>query len=384
MPSNSVLKRALTTLVVAGIALAGAAFAPGPAMAAPSDPLSVIIEGKDGNFGPVKTGTVITRTITILNEGMDSVTIDPAPLGTLTAPFVLTGTTIKAGDVIATGQRRTLTVQYTAPAAGTVSSQTVALTALDVSGIGSFTLPVRFDAQSLTTDRASFTATQPDGRAALAFGSVKTGSQATVRLTITVAGIDPLRFTEGDVVVRDSAGAALSTVKIASSSFGAGATLMPRDTGTVDLRFSPTKAGSVTGTVTIVGRVMNGNPEAPSVTVILPLTAEAVSGVGPTPTPTPTRTPTPTSTATPNPTATPTPSATATAAPGGSGTGGGASGSGGAGAGEAAGTAGTRGAGSLAQTGAEVIPGVAFVALALLGGTLAVVRVRQAGRRQAR
>ncbi len=378
MPSSSVLKRAFTTLVVAGIALTGAVITSAPATAAPSDPLSIIIDGKNGNFGPVKTGTVVSRTITLLNEGMDSVTIDPAPLSTLTAPFVLTGTTIKAGEVIATGQRRTLTVQYTAPAVGTVSSQTITLTALDASGTDTVAVPLRFDAQSLATDRASFTATQPDGRAALAFGSVKMGSQATVRLTIAVAGIDPLRFTEGDVVVRDSAGAALSTVKIASSSFGAGATLMPRDTGTVDLRFSPTKAGSVTGTVTIVGRVMNGDPEAPSVTVILPLTAEAVPGVGPTPTPTPT--PTSTSTATPSPTATPTPSVTSTAGPGGPGTGGGASGTGAG----SSGAGGSRVGGSLAQTGADVLPGVVFVVLALLGGTLAVARVRQSGRRQAR
>ncbi|MCS5715906.1 choice-of-anchor D domain-containing protein [Herbiconiux sp. CPCC 205716] len=355
-------------LLVAGV-LGGAV---APASAAPGDQISVSTPALLPDFGYVKQGSVIPRTIELLNDGVDNITIDPAPLSALTAPFSLTGTTIKAGEVIAPGQRRTISVTLTAPPAPTVAMQPITLTVVSADRMGTTPFLLAFRSESLTTARAHFDVTTPDGGSTLDFGSVKVGSTSLRRLTLTVRGIDPLSFAESDVRVTDAGGAVVSAVKVAGSTFGTGKIYRPSESATVDLALAPTAAGSFSGTVTITGRIMNGNPESPSVVVALPFTAVATAGPTPTPTPTPTATPRPTpgptGTATPRPTTTVTPLPSGTATPGVGGAGSG-SGTGGAGGSRGAGGAGS----SLASTGAEPLVASGFGLLMLLGGAAAVV-----------
>jgi hypothetical protein len=317
----------------------------------------------------VKQGTVIPRTIELLNDGIDSITIDPAPLSALTSKFVLTSTTLVRGEVIAPGQRRSISVSLMAPPAPIVANQAVTLMLVSNDRVGSMPLTLNFHSESLTTARAHFDIATPDGSATLGFGSVKVGMAVTRRLTLTVGGIDPLSFGEGDVKVTDSSGATVGTVRVTGSSFGAGTTYRPMGSATVDLTFTPTAAGTFSGAVTITGRTMNGNPEAPSVVVALPFTAAATAVPTPTPTPTPTSTatPTPTSTATPQPTSTSTATPSASGAPG-------AGGSGSAGAGSGSGRGGSMGPGaSLASTGAAPMVASGFGLVMLVGGAAAVV-----------
>jgi hypothetical protein len=346
------------------------------AVAAPGDQVSVSTPGLLPDFGYVKQGQTVQRTIELLNDGTDSITIDPAPLSALTAPFTLVGTTLAAGDVIAPNSRRSLTVRYTAPAAGTMSSQpiTLSIADTDVVGVGGSTTLV-FAAHALATDRAHFDVTTPDGAATLSFGSVEVGSSTTRRLTLAVKGIDPLFFVEGAVAILDTSGNPAPGVRIASSSFGtAGVRYLPGQTATLDLQFSPTAAGTFSGVVRITGQVSNGNPETPSLIVVTPFTAAATAVVVPTPTPTPTPTPSPTVTATPQPSAPPTgqpsPQPTSTTAGGPSGPAAGSS------AGGRSTAEGARRSG-LANTGVEGARLAGFGILTLLAGAAALAVVRR-------
>lgn len=369
------LRRSAPLLVgalLAGLALPlAAAVGGGAALAAPGDPLSVVLEGQSPDFGYLKTGTSLTHTLTVRNEGLDAITIDPTPLVALTAPFTLNSTTLVAGGRIGSGETRTITVTYTAPAAGTTSSRPITLNVLDLDAAGSTVVELGFIGRSLATNRAHF---QVD-RAAVDFGTLQVGASVTRRLTITVGGIDPLLFKESAVVARTGAGAALPGARVSASSFGAGMTVKPGETATVDITFTPTTAGPVTGTLTLVGQVNNGDPEPPNVTVVLPISATVTAA--PTPTPTPTPTPSPTGTPVP------TPRPTATTPGGGTAPGGGST----PGTGNTAGSGGSSSIGSgsgvrgLASTGAE--PGVAFgyAALTLLAGAIALLAVRRLRRR---
>ncbi|MDO9397948.1 MAG: choice-of-anchor D domain-containing protein [Herbiconiux sp.] len=357
-----------------------------PASAAPGDDLSISIANPGGDFGYRKTGTTLTRTITLTNDGAHAVTISPTPLSTIAAPFAFKSTTIVAGDVIAPGATRTIVVDYTAPAAGTVSNLTIPLKALDqdVAG-GTLDFGLSLMARSLATDRAFFVVKTPDGAPALAFGSVQAGATVTKRLQLEVQGIDDLKFSTARVGITDGAGAPVPSITIATSSFGTGVVYHPGETATVDLRFSPTAAGTFAGNITITGETQAGNPEAPSIVIATRFTATATAG------PTPTPSPTPTPTSTPAPTGQPTPAPTSTATPGGgtgdtggtSGTAGtGGTGIGGSGSGSGSGTYGYgSGSGSLAHTGSAPAVAVGVAGIMLLLG-VASAAVTLIGRRK--
>jgi hypothetical protein len=340
-----------------------------PASAAPMDQVSVSLPRLGPDFGYVKQGSVIPRTIDILNDGVDPITIDPAPLSTLTAPYSLTSTSLVAGEVIAPGQRRTITVTLTAPPAPAMPTQTVTLVAVDHDRPGAVALPLTFAAESLTTERAHFDVAASGGIAPLSFGSVEVGSPVTRQLTLSVLGIDPLSFAEADVKVLDTSGTPVPSMRVSASSFGGGKTTPPRGRATVDITFLPTGAGALSGTIVITGRPMNGNPEALGVTQVIPFTASATAVVVP-PTPTPTATPVPQP-----PVVSPgsvVGGGTATTPGTGSGSAITGTGAAAAGRGSAAGTGSAAGARSLANTGADALAAAWFVGLTLFAGAVAI------------
>ncbi|MCS5735343.1 choice-of-anchor D domain-containing protein [Herbiconiux daphne] len=338
---------------------------------APGDATSVSMPGRTPDFGWVKTGKTVSRTIDLLNDGTDGIIIDPGPLNALTTPFALVATTIVAGDEIEPGETRSVSVTYTAGAIGTTPLQKITLVLQDADAPGETTFDLDFRGESRATERGAFDLTTTTGATTADFGSVAVGQSVTKSFRVTVRGIDPLRFEPATIEVRTSAGMPIGTITVTASSFGTGVTLNPGDTGTFDLTFRPTAAGSFPGTLSVLARTV-GDPEAPSVTMTMPVVAAAVV-----PTPTPTPTPSPTGTATPAPTGAP----TSTPRPGGSGTGSGTgSGSGVAGSGGSSVIG--RGGQSLAQTGAEQASGVAGGALGvLLCGAAIVLSVRGSKRK---
>lgn len=335
-----------------------------PASAAPMDQVSVSLPRLGPDFGYVKQGSVIPRTIDILNDGVDPITIDPAPLSALAAPYSLTSTSLVVGEVIAPGQRRTVTVTLTAPPAPAMPKQTVTLVAVDHDRPGTVALPLTFAAESLTTERAHFDASASGGIAPLSFGSVEVGSSVTRQLTLSVLGIDPLSFAEADVAVLDTSGSPVPSMRVSASSFGTGKTTPPLGRATLDITFLPTGAGSLSGTIVIMGRPMNGDPEAKGVTQVIPFRASATAVMVP-PTPTPI----------PSPTTTPQPPAVPPA------TAGTATRSGAAAAGASTGATVTSGRHSLASTGADGFAAAWFAGLTLLAGAVALTAARRMRRR---
>ncbi|GAA2226457.1 choice-of-anchor D domain-containing protein [Herbiconiux moechotypicola] len=368
---------ALAAAVLAGTALGGLALVVPAASAVPGDPTSISLSGPGSDFGAVKTGTTVTRTLTLLNDGTGAIMVDPAPLSALAAPFTLVSTTLDSMDFIEAGTSRTFTVKYTAPAVGTDSMQIVTLTAKNIDGVSpSSTLPIKFAGRSLATDRSFFVVTGPDGAAKADFGTTPMGTAVDRALTITVQGIDDLSFSIADISIADGSGAPLTSVAVGASDFGVGTKYKPGQSASFTLRFTPAATGPVTGTVTVAGRQMNGDPEAPNVVVQVPITAfvEAAVDPEPTPTPTPTDAPTPGPTTTP---ATPTPGSTTPTTGGSGGSGTGSQSSGTASSGSTTGVA-SRATSSLAQTGAEAtIPAVIVAAGFLAAGLLALQIVRR-------
>src|SRR4051794_21755422 len=111
MPSRAVVRslrgilpsrRVAVAVAVIGVALVAAAAAT-PAVAAssgvhrgPADFVSVAITGGNPDFGYLKEGNSVTRTISLQNDGRDGWSMDPAPLAALAAPFTLVSTTLVA------------------------------------------------------------------------------------------------------------------------------------------------------------------------------------------------------------------------------------------------------------------------------------------------
>ncbi|MFB2598878.1 hypothetical protein ACEXQE_13875 [Herbiconiux sp. P17] len=331
-------------------ALTPATAAPSGALRGPTDFVSVAVTGGNPDFGYVKAGVALTRTISFQNDGLDGWSMDPAPLAALAAPFTLVSTTLIAGQEVEPGQTRSITLKYTAPAAGTVSNQTVNLKAVDFDNPGSLNFALEFKGHSLDTDRSYFEVTTAAGAGTVDFGTVKVGETAKVSMKILVRGIDPMKFTDGQISVLNSSGMPVPGVTVSQSSFGTGGvTYRPGQTATCELSFTPATAGTILGTLTVSGKQMSGDPEAKDFVATLSVRAVAVTPSSPTPTPTPTSTPTPT----PTTTQTPNPTPTATV-PGGSG-----------------------GGGSLASTGAEQVTGLGLGALAVFGCGIAMILVRR-------
>lgn len=380
--SGALVAGAGLALMAAGPALAtvpGDVAAPGAAhpivVQAPGDPISLSVPGVGPDFGYVKQGNLVTRTIEILNDGADAITIDPTPFASLAAPFSLKSTTIAAGTRIASGQRKSVTVAYTAPPAGAKSSQKIDLTVVDLDHMGTLSYSMVFAAESLATDRAHFEATTAAGTNTVDFGSVKVGASGVVPMKLLVQGIDPLFFREGAVEVKDQAGKPLP-VRVSASSFGTGKTVKPGDTATFELTFTPTAAGKVDGTVSIAAQVMNGDSETPLLVAVLPLTGTAPAVV--TPSPTPTMAP---GTPAPNPTTAP---GSGGSNGSGSGTGSGTSGAAGgsaSGIGAGSGSGSSRSGSSLAQTGASPAIGLGFAGLTVAIGGSALALVKRSRRR---
>ncbi|MCU1478281.1 MAG: hypothetical protein JWQ64_2974 [Subtercola sp.] len=282
-------RRAAVALAALAV-LAGAVVVAAPAQAAPPD--FQLVSGNP-DFGFVKEGSVVTQTFSLLNDGDDDIIIDPTGLGGLNVPFVVTAIDF-TGHVIPQNGHASFTVRYTAPTAGTNTSQPIVLTATDQTDLSTTTLPITFTAKSLATDPGHFAITNSGGGSGVDFSSLTVGD--TVKRTVTLSndGVIPLRFMNSALTVEDESGAAVPSITISNSSFGdAGAVYQPGESATFDLTYTPTESGSLSATVHIVGVNASTFPELPNVIEDLDVVGSAAAV---TPSPTPTPTPTPTST----------------------------------------------------------------------------------------
>jgi hypothetical protein len=201
-------------------------------------------------FGNVTVGKAATQTVSMVNSG--NVALNITQVSVSNPQFTVSGITTPAA--LGVGQTISFTVAVNANAAGTVTG----------------TLTVTGDSGS-SPAAASLTATavaagQPKlsvGPSAIDFGSVLVGSKGTTNLVLTNAG---------------NANLTVSSLTVAGTDFTINGISMPQTIGggqsvQATVTFTPTAAGSVSGSVSIV----SNDPTNPTQTLSLSGTGSAAS-----------------------------------------------------------------------------------------------------------
>jgi len=206
------------------------------------------------SFGNVVVGITNSQTVKITNSGNASLTISQA---TLTGSgFSTSGLTTPL--TLAAGQASTFTVLFAPAAAGSVSGS-LALTSNAPNSPASI---------PLSGSGVAATYTLSVSPASLSFGNVNTGSSASQSVSIANTGNSNVTISQISV-----SGAGFS-----ASGVGAPVTLSPSQSVTLTVQFSPSVAGSVSGTISVVSNA-SGSPAAISVsgTGVTPPVAHSVA-----------------------------------------------------------------------------------------------------------
>jgi hypothetical protein len=231
-------------------------------------------------FGQVATGTVVTRDLTVVNNGgaaMATLTITP-PTGAFarSAAGIFPAGAPNCGTSLGAGAACTIRVQYTAAAVGTTSTGSVGIT-----GSASVTnAPVALSGTSVAVVRSVSAGPNP-----LAFGSWASGKTSPAQ-TVTVLNTGNVAVTG---LTYTTAGAGFSPASGAGPGGTCTATLNAGDSCTVNRVFGPTSAATYNGTLTVAGSLITsqvvqlqgtGVAGVPSVSLTpSPLTITLPSGV---------------------------------------------------------------------------------------------------------
>jgi hypothetical protein len=182
------------------------------------------------SFGSVAVGASTSQTIQVKNAGTTPLTISAATAsGT---GFSVNGLTLPMA--LSAGTAATLTIKFSPKSAGAVSG------AATVTGnFSSVSVPISGTGVSDTTT-VSASATREN------FGNVTVGSSATATVNLTNTG---------------NSSVTLSTVSSAGTGVSAGGAadviLGPGQATALTVKFAPTKAGAVSGSVTVAGNASN-------------------------------------------------------------------------------------------------------------------------------
>jgi hypothetical protein len=182
------------------------------------------------SFGSVPVGASTSQTIQLKNAGSTPLTISAATAsGT---GFSVSGLTLPVA--LSAGTAATLTIKFSPKSAGAVSG------AATVSGgFSSVSVPISGTGVSDTTTLSASATTEN-------FGNVTVGSSATATVNLTNTGNSNVT-----VSTVSSAGTGVS------ASGGADVILSPGQATAVSVKFAPTKAGAVTGSVTVASNASN-------------------------------------------------------------------------------------------------------------------------------
>jgi hypothetical protein len=191
------------------------------------------------SFSNVITGASSSQSVQVTNSANSSLTISQANLtGT---GFSLTGLSLPL--TINAGQSSTFNVRFVGQAAGTVSGS-LSL----ISNAGNSPASVALSGTSIAS-----TQTLQLSSNSISFGTVNAGSSANQTLSVKNAGNSATTITQVSV-----AGSYLTASGISTP-----LTLAPQQTATLNVQYSPTAAGSLSGMLTIVN---NGTSSTVSVT----------------------------------------------------------------------------------------------------------------------
>ncbi len=197
-----------------------------PAAAISVSPASV-------NFGSVAIGGTVSQSVTVSNPGGSALTVSQA--STTASGFSITGT--KLPMTVAPGKQSTFTVVFAPKAAGAVSGSVSVMSdassapsTVSVSGTG-------VAAATLLNSSA----------ASLSFGNVTAGASSAQTVTLTNAG-------NSNVTI---SGVTVSGAKFSATGVSSGLILSPGQHAVLNVTFSPSAAGALSGSVTVASNASN-------------------------------------------------------------------------------------------------------------------------------
>lgn len=187
------------------------------------------------SFGNIAVNTSSTQSLTLRSSGTTPVTVNTVSLNG--AAFSVVAGTLPV--TLNPSQSLTISVTFTPKAAGAVSGQ---LTITSNSSTGSSAVVALSGTGTASNPQLTLSTTS------LSFGSVADSSSATLSLTLTSSGTTAVTVNSALV-----SGAGFSLI---GGSFPV--TLNPSQSTTLQVKFAPTTAGSLTGTLAISSNSSNG------------------------------------------------------------------------------------------------------------------------------
>jgi HYDIN/CFA65/VesB family protein/ASPM-SPD-2-Hydin domain-containing protein/centrosomal CEP192-like protein len=187
------------------------------------------------NFGSVSVGSKSTSNLLLSNSGTTNLTIS---LLTLTgAEFTIGG--ITTPTTIAAGQSAQVAVTFSPTASGSASGS-LSITSSDSTN-PTLTVPLSGSGSSTPTGQLSANPTS------LSFGTMATGTSADKQVVLTNTGTAAVSISSVS-----AAGTGLTISGVTTP-----ATLNPSETATLTVKFAPTAAGAVSGSIKIVSDAGN-------------------------------------------------------------------------------------------------------------------------------
>src|SRR5208283_1174922 len=205
---------------------------------APTQTYLLSVSTSSLSFGNAVVGSSATQTMTVTNSGTGSVTVSQAAING--AGFTVSG--CSGAVALAAGQSLTLTVSFAPASAGSMTG--------NLSVVSNAT-------NSPATIALSGTGIQPQisvSPASASFGNVMVGASNTQALTIKNTGTANLSVTQAALA---GSGFSLTGLTMPMS-------VAPGGTSTFTVGFTPTAAGSIAGSVTLV----NNSPSSPLVVAL--------------------------------------------------------------------------------------------------------------------
>jgi len=222
------------------IAVSGSAVAPGQLAASPGSL----------TFGNVGVGQSAAKAVTLSNSGGTSVTVSQASVSS--GAFSISGLTLPV--TIDAGHTTAFNVVFAPKSAGAINGS------VTLNGVSSLTMKAKKHAAGAqdTAPASVALSVSGDGIApgqlvatpsSVSFGNVTTGSTQNQTVTLTNSGGTSANITQASVT---GAGLSISGLAVPLS-LGAG------QSGSFQLRFSPTSAGAVTGSLNLTSTAGNAN-----------------------------------------------------------------------------------------------------------------------------
>ena len=228
---------ALLLLLCATLSISGCIGLTGASKPAGSTPAptaaSISVSPASVNFGSVAVGGTVSQSVTVSNPGGAALTVTQAT--TTANGFSIAGATLPM--TVAAGKQSTFTIVFAPKAAGAVSGSVSVMSnassapsAVSVSGAG-------VSAATLLNSSAS----------SLNFGNVTVGSSGVQSVTLSNAG-------NSNVTI---SGVSLAGTKLSVSGVSSGLILSPGQNAVLNVTFSPSAAGALTGSVTVTSNASN-------------------------------------------------------------------------------------------------------------------------------